>query len=52
MWDALSDEKTVLSFIIVAGPRQHSHSQDWRDSAKSRRTSVMTVDISGEIRTQ
>jgi hypothetical protein len=27
LWDALSDEKTVLSFKIAAGPRQRSHSQ-------------------------
>jgi hypothetical protein len=27
MWDALSDERTGLSFSIVAGPRQRSHSQ-------------------------
>jgi hypothetical protein len=27
MWDALSDERTALSFTIAAGPRQRSHSQ-------------------------
>jgi hypothetical protein len=27
MWGALSDERMVLSFVIVAGPCQHSHSQ-------------------------
>jgi hypothetical protein len=27
MWGALSDERTGLSFTIVAGPRQRSHSQ-------------------------
>jgi hypothetical protein len=26
MWSALSDERTVLSFTIAAGPRQRSHS--------------------------
>jgi hypothetical protein len=25
MWDALSDERTGLSFTISAGPRKHSH---------------------------
>jgi hypothetical protein len=25
MWGALSDERTVLSFTIAAGPRQRSH---------------------------
>jgi hypothetical protein len=28
MWGALSDERTGLSFIITARPRQHSHSRD------------------------
>jgi hypothetical protein len=34
MWDALSYERTGLSFKIVAGPRQLSHSRVWvsRDS--------------------
>jgi hypothetical protein len=27
MWDALSDERTGLSFTTSAGPRQRSHSQ-------------------------
>jgi hypothetical protein len=27
MWDALSDERTGLSFTIAAGPRQRSYSQ-------------------------
>jgi hypothetical protein len=27
MWNALSDERTGLSFTIVAGPRQRSHSR-------------------------
>jgi hypothetical protein len=27
MWDALSDERTSLSFTTAAGPRQHSHSR-------------------------
>jgi hypothetical protein len=27
MWGAASDERTGLSFIIAAGPRQHSHSR-------------------------
>jgi hypothetical protein len=27
MWDALSEERTGLSFTIAAGPRQHSHSR-------------------------
>jgi hypothetical protein len=27
MWGALSDERTGLSFIIAAGPRQRSHSR-------------------------
>jgi hypothetical protein len=27
MWGALSDERMVLSFTIVAGARQRSHSQ-------------------------
>jgi hypothetical protein len=27
MWGALSDERTCLSFIIAAGPRQLSHSR-------------------------
>jgi hypothetical protein len=27
MWDALSDEITCVSFTIVAGPRQRSHSR-------------------------
>jgi hypothetical protein len=27
MWDALSDERTGISFIIEAGPRQRSHSR-------------------------
>jgi hypothetical protein len=27
MWDALSDERTGLSFTISAGPRQRSHSR-------------------------
>jgi hypothetical protein len=27
MWDALSDERTGLSFTIAAGPRQRSHLQ-------------------------
>jgi hypothetical protein len=27
MWDALSDERTGLSFTIAAGPHQYSHSQ-------------------------
>jgi hypothetical protein len=34
MWGALSDERTRLSFPIVPGPRQHSHSRvriPWRD---------------------
>jgi hypothetical protein len=28
MWGALSDDRTGLSFTVVAGPRQCSHSQD------------------------
>jgi hypothetical protein len=27
MWDALSDERTDLSFTIADGPRQRSHSR-------------------------
>jgi hypothetical protein len=27
MWGALSDERTALSFIIAAGPRQRNHSR-------------------------
>jgi hypothetical protein len=27
MWVTVSDERTGLSFTIVPGPRQHSHSQ-------------------------
>jgi hypothetical protein len=27
MWGSLSDERTVLSFTIAAGPRQRSHSR-------------------------
>jgi hypothetical protein len=27
MWDALSDERTDLSFTVVAGPRQRGHSR-------------------------
>jgi hypothetical protein len=27
MWDALSNERTSLSFTIAAGPRQRSHSR-------------------------
>jgi hypothetical protein len=30
MWDALSDERTGLSFTIAADPRQRSHSRDSR----------------------
>jgi hypothetical protein len=28
MWGVLSNERTGLSFVIAAGPRQRSHSRD------------------------
>jgi hypothetical protein len=27
MWNALSDERTGLSFTVAVGPRQHTHSR-------------------------
>jgi hypothetical protein len=29
MWSTVSDERSDMSFLISAGPRQHSHSQIW-----------------------